>query len=77
MKEIRTLVHDFPKALFYTSIGITIASIIDINTIVHRKKIIFFAVYILYIIKDFIILIDMQLDKIKVRLLFIEIYSSS
>ena len=58
MIETRTLFHDFPKLLFYTSIGMTLASIFDINVKVHRKKIIFFAIYNLYIIKDFIILIN-------------------
>ena len=56
--EARTLFHDFPKVLFYTSIGITLASIIDINIKIHRKKILFFSIFNFYLLKDFVILIN-------------------
>ena len=56
--EARTLFHDFPKVLFYTSVGITLASIININIKIHRKKILFFAIFNFYLLRDFTILIN-------------------
>jgi fucose 4-O-acetylase-like acetyltransferase len=53
--EIRSLFQDFGRVLFYSSIGITLASIVDIENLKkNRKKIIIFSLFSLYLIKDYL-----------------------
>lgn len=49
--EIKTLIQDFGKVLFYSSIGLTLASLIDINS-QKRRKIILFSLIGIYLKKD-------------------------
>jgi hypothetical protein len=52
--EIRSLFQDFGKVLFYSSIGITLATLVDINNLKKkRKKAILFSLIPIYLIKDF------------------------
>jgi len=51
--EIKTLIQDFGKVLFYSSIGLTLASLIDINNLKKkRRKKILFSLIGIYLIKD-------------------------
>lgn len=53
--EIRTLFGSFGIVLFYSSIGITLASLVDIDYLKKkRNKIIIFSLYTLYLIKDYL-----------------------
>ena len=58
--EISSLIQDFSKVLFYGAIGITFGSL-NILTIVknYRKRVIFFCLYILYFLRDFLIIIKL------------------
>lgn len=52
--EINTLIQAFGKVLFYSSIGLTLASLVDINILKKkRKKAILFSLIGIYLIKDF------------------------
>ena len=52
--EIRSLFQDFGKVSFYSSIGITLATLVDINNLKKkRKKAILFSLIPIYLIKDF------------------------
>jgi hypothetical protein len=52
--EIRSLFQDFGKVLLYSSIGITLSSLIDINNLrKKKKKVMFFSLISVYLIKDF------------------------
>ena len=51
---IRLLFHNITRVLFYGSLGISLASIIDLNLLQkNRKKSIFFALFIIYLIRDY------------------------
>ena len=58
--EIRSLIKDFSKVLFYGAIGITFGYL-NILTVLknYRKKAISFCVYILYLLKDFLFIINL------------------
>lgn len=58
--EIRSLIKDFSKVLFYGAIGITFGSL-KIITILkkYRKRVIFFCIYILYLLRDFLFIINL------------------
>jgi len=51
--EIKALIQDFGKVLFYSSIGLTLASLIDINNLKKkRRKAILFSLIGIYLKKD-------------------------
>ena len=53
--EIRTLLQDFGKVLFYSSIGLTLASLVNIDNLKKkRKKAMLFSLIGVYLIKDFL-----------------------
>lgn len=53
--EVKSLIQDFGKILFYSSIGISLGFLIDIKNLrKERKKTIFFSLFILYLIRDFL-----------------------
>ena len=59
IKEISTLIQDFSKVLFYGSIGITLGSLKSITNLKnYRKRTILFCLFILYSIRDFLIIIN-------------------
>jgi len=52
--EIRSLFQDFGKVLLYSSFGITLATLLDINNLKKkRKKAILFSLISIYLIRDF------------------------
>ena len=52
--EIKSFIHNTSKVLFYASIGMTVSFLININNLrFHRKKTLFFCLFVLYIIRDF------------------------
>ena len=56
--EVRILIRDFSYVLFYGVIGISLSSLVKIIYLKkHRKKSIFFTLIILYLLKDFDIII--------------------
>lgn len=56
--EVRILIRDFSYVLFYGAIGISLSSLVKIIYLKkHRKKSIFFTLIILYLLKDFDIII--------------------
>ena len=53
--EIRTLIKDFSKVIFYGAIGITLGDIKSISFLGnYRKRVVFFCIYSLYFIHDFL-----------------------
>ena len=53
--EVKSLIQDFGKVLFYSSIGISLGFLINIKNLrKERKKTIFFSLFILYLIRDFL-----------------------
>ena len=60
MYEVRMLIKDFSKVLFYSAIGISLGSLIDINFLrKERFKVIIFCLFILYLLRDFLIIINL------------------
>lgn len=59
IEEIRTLFQDFSKVLFYGAIGTSLSSIKLINNSKkYRKRSILFCLYILFLIRDFLQIIN-------------------
>ena len=57
--EIRSLIQDISKVLFFSSIGITLASTRSISFFKKdRKRTYFFCIYILYLMHDFLTIIN-------------------
>ena len=57
--EIRSLIQDFSKVIFLSSLGISLASFYNIKELLkHRKKVIFFSLFNIYLIHDFSKLIE-------------------
>lgn len=55
--EVSSLFQDFGKVLFFSSIGITLASLVDINNLKKkRRKAMLFSLFSIYLVKDFIFL---------------------
>ena len=60
IKEIRTLIQDFSKVLFYGAIGASLSSIKLINNLQkYRARTIFFCLYVLFLIRDFLQIINL------------------
>lgn len=52
--QFRILFLNFTKVLFYGAIGISLASIIDLDTLKrNKKKAMFFSLFIIYLIRDY------------------------
>lgn len=60
MYEVRMLIKDFSKVLFYSAIGISLGSIINMKILrKERFKVIIFCLLILYLLRDFLIIINL------------------
>ena len=60
MYEVRILIKDFSKVLFYSAIGISLGSLIDMNVLrKERFKVIIFCLFTLYLLRDFLIIINL------------------